>query len=144
MTRFEEISCSRVCSDLFPWHLEFESQWIGQTVGQVGHANEQVEVNNLRIAESLLPQRGDIGVAYAGRSARQLLGEGQRGLFFGAERSGDGILQVLPVVGGQAGSLRRSEVVLQSILAPVQQGDAYIDHLVEPALQRAAHARIKG
>src|SRR5207237_1753602 len=77
------------------------------------------------------------------RGAGQLVGINERCLFFDGKSRYGSAVQSLPVVGAQAYSLRRSEMMLQSIVTLVNRRDPDVDHLVELAIQRSSHAGVK-
>ena len=53
------------------------------------------------------------------------------------------VLQRLPISLGQPHSLRRSQMMLQAIVALVDGRDANVNHLVDAAIERTAHGSIK-
>ena len=65
------------------------------------------------------------------------------GFFFGREAVVVSGFQSFPVFRGED-SLRRSEMVLGSIMAAVEQADAQVDGLVQLAIERFAYARVEG
>jgi hypothetical protein len=75
-----------VKSDFFGGELQLQSQGIREPVGQIGQADEQVEIHNLLIGEVLL-DRGNIGIADLPWRARELLSEGERDFGLRAELS---------------------------------------------------------
>ena len=66
-------------------------------------------------------QRHEVCIVDIVRVFRQLLDVTQGGLFFRGEAGDVAFLEGLPVVGGKSGSLRRSEMVLGSIVALVEE-----------------------
>ncbi len=123
--------------------LQIASQWVGKAIGQIHQADQHIQINNFAVVEVLF-ERGDVAVINMVRRAREFFGEGQRGFFFLRKGSRRWIFECLPIVRCKAGSLRRSEMVLQSIVALVDHGDAEVDQLVQPALHVAADAGIEG
>src|SRR5258708_32595658 len=91
----------------------------------------------------MLLQIGEIGVTDAVRGLGHLLDVTQGNLFFLAETGEAAILQGLPVVGSETGSLRRSEMMLGAVAALVEERDAQVNQFVEFAVERATDAGIK-
>jgi hypothetical protein len=102
-----------------------------------------VHIHDLRVGEMFF-QRGEVGVIHVMRRLGQFFHIAQGDLFLLSETSAVAFLQRLPVLGRQAGSLRRSEMVLGSIVALVKERNAQIDHLVQLAIERAADAGVEG
>ncbi|HTD23627.1 MAG TPA: lysozyme inhibitor LprI family protein [Terriglobales bacterium] len=123
--------------------FQIHSQRIGEAVGQIHQAHQKIEFNNLAIVEVRF-EDGDVAVIDIVRRARKFFGKDQCGFFFFGKRRRRWIFEGFPIVGCKAGSLRRSEVVLQSIVALVDHGNADVDQLVQPALHVAANAGIEG
>ncbi len=61
--------------------LQINPQRIGEAVGEVDHADQQVEFDNFSVVEVLF-QRGDVAVVDIVRRPGELFSEGQRGFFF--------------------------------------------------------------
>lgn len=108
--------------------LQLQSQRIGEAVGQVCHADQQVQVDDFRLREVLF-QFGDIGVGDLFGAFRELLRVLECGFFFVAETAVVAGFQGFPIFGSED-SLRRSEVVLGSIMAAVQERDTQVDRLI--------------
>ncbi len=123
------MSSSVIESDFLRRELQLQPHWVGETIGQVGQAHQQVQVHDLLIRKILL-QRRDLFVLDLPRSARQFFRKLQRGFGLRPKLSALGFFQRLPVFFRQPGPLRRSEVVLQSIVAAVHHGHPYVHHLV--------------
>src|SRR5438270_12696385 len=78
--RRRAFTCLR-CSNLFFWNLQFETQWIGESISKIRHSDEQMQVHDFRIGEVLL-QSSPIGICDLRRSSRQLFRISERGLGF--------------------------------------------------------------
>lgn len=128
--------------DLFFGMLQVRAQRISQSVGEINQPDKYVEVENLLFREMRL-QGGDVGIAHAVDFARELFRELQCCLLFWTEAAVIAVLQRLPILLCQPDSLRRSEMMLQSIAAGVDHGDAYVHHLVQAAVQRSPNASIE-
>ncbi len=61
--------------------LQIDPQRIGEAVGQVNHADQQIEFNDFAVVEVLF-ERGDVAVVDSVRRPGELFSEGQRGFFF--------------------------------------------------------------
>jgi len=122
--------------------FQVHSQRVSEAVCQIHQPDQKIEFNNLAIVEMRF-EGSDVAVINIVRSAREFFGKGQCGFFFFGKRRRRWIFECLPIVGCKAGSLRRSEVVLQSIVALVDHGNADVDQLVQPALHVAANAGIE-
>ena len=79
-----------------------------------------MQVNDLGVGEVLF-QGHEVCVVDIVRLFRQLLDVAQGSLFFRREAGDVAFLEGLPVVGGKSGSLRRSKMVLGSIVALVEE-----------------------
>jgi hypothetical protein len=102
-----------------------------------------VQVDDFAVGEVLFQGR-EVSIGDSMRLFRQLLDVAQGGLFLRSEAGDIAFLESLPVVGGESGSLRRSEMVLRSIVALIEKRHAQIDELVEFAVERASHAGVEG
>lgn len=122
--------------------FHFQSQRVGDAVGEVGDAGQQVQVNDLGVGEVLFQGR-EVSVGDIVRVFRELLDVAQGGLFFRGEAGDVAFLEGLPVVGGESGSLRRSEMVLGSIVALVEKRHAQVDEFGELAVERTSDARVE-
>jgi len=68
-------------SDLFLRELHFHPERVGEAVGKVGEAREQVNVDDFRFGE-MLAQRREVAVGDVVRRACQFFDIDQRGTFF--------------------------------------------------------------
>lgn len=123
-------------SDFLPrkLRLDLQPQPVRHPVGEVHQRHFRRQVHDLGFGEILL-QRVGFGCGGTRRATRYLLRIAEGGFFLVAEIRLFGILERLPVVSRQPGSLRRSEVVLESILAVVDERDPDVNHLVQPPSQ---------
>jgi hypothetical protein len=128
-------------SDFLFRKLHLQSERIGEAVGQVCHSNQQMQVNDFGLGEVLL-QLGDIGRGDLVRSFREFLRVLECGLFLFAEAAVVAGFKSFPIFRGEY-SLRRSEMVLGSIVAVIQKRDAQVGSLVEPAVESASHAGVE-
>src|SRR5579864_1146014 len=85
----------------------------------------------------------DIGVSDGLGRARELLSKRECRFFLVAEPRSGWVLQVFPIFGSQAGSLRRSDVVLHSIIAAVNHRSADVNEFVKALVEPTAHGRIE-
>ncbi len=79
---------------------------IGEAVGQVRQADQQIEVHDLGFREMQL-QALNVAVGNRVRIASELLGEIQRGFFLLAEVAMLAILEVLPILSRKPNALGR-------------------------------------
>src|SRR5271157_3513937 len=119
----------RARSNLLFWKLQIGTQRVGEAVGQIGQADQQIEVNDLGVRKVEL-QALNVSVGNRVGIAGELLGEVQCGFFLLAEVAVLACLQVLPVVSRESHALRRREMVLQAIAAAVDRRDADVHHLI--------------
>ena len=86
----------RSLSDFLFRKLHLQPQRIGEAVGQIGQADQQMQVDDLRVGEMLL-QLFKVGVGDVSRGAGQLFRVGQGGLFFLGEAGVVAVFQRFPV-----------------------------------------------
>jgi hypothetical protein len=129
-------------SDRLRPHLQLQPERIGEAIGQIDLPDQQMQVDGLSIGEIAL-QPGKVIVGDLPGLAGQLLGVDERRFLRIGELGEIAVLQRAPVFGGESGSLRRSEMVLRSIVAAVENGDPDVDHLVEARRQGFADAGVE-
>ena len=100
-----------------------------------------MQVDDLGLRK-LLFQRGDVRIADLVWTFREFLRVLKRSFFLFAEAAVVAGLQGFPIFRSKY-SLRRSEMVLGSIMAVVQQGDPQVGSLIQLAVERTAHAGVE-
>src|SRR5271157_3671215 len=115
--------------NLLFWKLQIGTQRVGEAVGQIGQADQQIEVNDLGVRKVDL-QALNVGVGNRVGIAGELLGEVQRSFLFLAEVAVLACVQVLPVVSRQPHALRRGEMMLQAVSAAIEHRDADVHYLI--------------
>src|SRR5271157_663355 len=126
-TQLQPLAFAR--SNLLFRKLQVGPQRIGEAVGQIGQADQQIEFNDLGVGKVEL-QALNVGVGNRAGIASELLGEVQRGFLLLAEVAMLASLQVLPVVSRQPHALRRGEMMLQAVSAAIEHRDADVHYLV--------------
>src|SRR5215469_18660785 len=101
-----------------------------------------MNIHDLVVGEVLL-QRGYVRIHHIFRSSREFLCILQRCLMLLPKTRVSTLTERSPIVPSEPGSLRRSEVMLQSVVASIQPRHAYIDLFTQLAFERSAHARIE-
>src|SRR6266481_6369473 len=101
-----------------------------------------MEIDDLGVVEMFF-QRDEVGVVDRVRIARELFGVRHGNLFFFREASVVRGLQGFPVIGRNPRALRGSQVMLQAVVALVDQRGTDVDQFVELALERAAYAGVE-
>src|SRR5579863_8396546 len=102
--------------DFFFGEFQFQAERVGEAVGEVGQAGEQVEIDDFGFGEFFF-QDGDVGVGDVVRGTGEFFSIDERGFFFG------GVTRVVPgaerrpVFGGEAHALGRGHVMLGAIMA---------------------------
>jgi hypothetical protein len=116
--------------DLLLGKLQIGPQRIRQPVSEIHQTHQNIQIQNLLIGK-VGPQGIDIRVVNVLKFARQFLRKLQGCLFVGFETAIVAVLQRLPVILGQPYSLRRSDVMLQSIMTAIDHRDANVDQFVQ-------------
>src|SRR5215472_16026187 len=101
-----------------------------------------MNIYDLFVGEVLL-ERGYVRIHHIFRCSREFLCILQRCLMLLPKARVGALAERSPIVPCKSGSLRRSEMMLQSIVASIQPRHAYINLLVQLALERSAHTRIE-
>src|SRR5438445_8183288 len=91
----------------------------------------------------MLFQLQEILICHIVRAASEFFRVRQGSPLFFAEACVIALLQVAPVVWGQASAIGRSYMMLGAIMAAVDQRNAEIDKFIQLAVERAPHAGIK-
>ena|ERR1700678_1852499 len=87
--------------DFFFGEFQFQAERVGEAVGQVDEAGEQVDVDDFGIGE-FFSQGGDVGVGDVVGRAGKFVGIGERGFFFGGVAGVVPGAERGPVFGGEA------------------------------------------
>jgi hypothetical protein len=109
--------------------LHFQSQRVGEAVREIGETGQQMDVDDFRFRE-LLAQESEIAVSDFVRGARQLFDLAESGPFFFAVARIIPRLQRRPILRGQPDALRGGHVVLDAVVASIDQRDAQVDQFI--------------
>jgi len=101
-----------------------------------------MEIHDLRVPKVRF-QAGEVNIAHTVRGAGELFSVGQCRLFFFSEARIVALLECGPIVRRQAHTLRRSQMMLQAVMALVDQRHANVNQLIEFAVKRASHAGVE-